>query len=66
MRTPNMILLLGAALLWAASHVHAATPAAGQAAARGCAAKAPRVSADFVLQNRFKTADPVRTLLNRA
>jgi hypothetical protein len=26
MRTPHSILLLGAALLWAASHVHAATP----------------------------------------
>jgi len=28
MRTPNMVLLLGAALLWAAGHVHAATPEA--------------------------------------
>ena len=28
MRTPNMVLLLGAALVWAAGHAHAATPEA--------------------------------------
>jgi hypothetical protein len=56
MRTPHVILLLGAALLWAAAHVHAATPEAKLAyqQARDAAAaayKAARARCDAITGN---------------
>ena len=56
MRTPNMVLLLGAALLWLASHAHAATPEAKQAYQQarddaGAAYKNARARCDAIAGN---------------
>lgn len=56
MRTPNMVLLFGAALLWAAGHAHAATPEAKLAYqqardAAGAAYKDARARCDAITGN---------------